>query len=312
VSETTADPVGRPLGQHEPAERPPGTGAAGRPIQLGRGAQQMVITPDGTTAYVTYRLGRYQTEYALKPVSLATGTVGKPILRASEAGPVSAVAPSMTPDGRTLYVPYWHQQKVTPISTATNTPGTPIRLPGTFSVEFSPNGRTAFVFGGGTVTPISTATNTPGRTISLGPHADQWAFTPDGKTVYVVNYATSVTPISFSTGRAGKPIPLHGVDGVADTAITPDGRTLYVTSFKGNRVIPISLATNTAGKPLNVPGEVLNIVLTPDGRTAYTYSGMAGELQIVTPISTATNTVGKPIRTAPDTEVLIPGDQNPQ
>jgi hypothetical protein len=38
---------------------------------------------------------------------------------------------------------------------------------------------------------------------------------------------------------------------------------------------------------------------------------MAGEAQIVTPISTATNTVGKPIRTAPDTEVLIPGDQNP-
>jgi DNA-binding beta-propeller fold protein YncE len=162
------------------------------------------------------------------------------------------------------------------------------------------------------VTPISTATNTPGRTINIGPHANMWAFTPDGKTVYVIDYATSVTPISFSTGRAGKPIPLHGVDGVADTAITPDGGTLYVTSLKGNRVIPISLATNTAGKPLNVPGEVLNIVLTPDGRTAYTYSGMAGEQQIVTPISTATNIVGKPIRTAPDTEVLIPGDQNPQ
>jgi DNA-binding beta-propeller fold protein YncE len=94
--------------------------------------------------------------------------------------------------------------------------------------------------------------------------------------------------------------------------MTPDGRTLYVTSLEGDRVIPISLATNTAAKPLNVPGAVLNIVITPDGRTAYTYSGMVGEPQIVTPISTATNTVGKPIRTAPDTEVLIPGDQNPQ
>ena len=288
------------------------TGAAGQPIPVGRGAQQMVITPDGTTAYLSYRLGRYQTEYALRPVSLATGTVGKPILRANEAGPVSAVAPSMTPDGRTLYVPYWHQDKVTPISTATNTPGKPVRLPGTLSVEFSPNGGTAFVSGPGMVTPISTATNTPGRTISLGPHADLWAFTPDGKTVYVVRYATSVTPISMSTGRAGKPIPLHGIRGACDIAMTPDGRTLYVTSLEGDRVIPISLATNTAAKPLNVPGAVLNIVITPDGRTAYTYSGMVGEPQIVTPISTATNTVGKPIRTAPDTEVLIPGDQNPQ
>jgi hypothetical protein len=55
---------------------------------------------------------------------------------------------------------------------------------------------------------------------------------------------------------------------------------------------------------------VLNIVITPDGRTAYVFSGEAGEQQVVTPISTATDTLGKPIRTAPNTVVLIPGDQN--
>ena len=81
--------------------------------------------------------------------------------------------------------------------------------------------------------------------------------------------------------------------------------------MKGNRVIPVSLATNTAGRPLDVTGEALSIVIMPDGRTAYVFSGMAGEGQVVTPISTATNTPGTPIRTAPDTEVLVPGDQNP-
>jgi DNA-binding beta-propeller fold protein YncE len=288
------------------------TGAAGHPIQVGRGAQQMVITPDGTTAYVTYLRGAYQTNYRLRPVSLATGKVGKPILRANEAGKVSAVAPSMTPDGRILYVPYWRQGKVTPISTATNTPGKPIRVPRTLSVEFSPNG-TAFVIGPGTVTPISTATNTPGKTVNLGPHAEVWAFTPDGKTIYAISgAATSVTPISTRTGRAGKPIALHGVHGVCDMAITPNGRTLYLGSFHANRVTPISLATNTAGKPLHVPGAPLNIVITPDGKTAYTFSAMVGPEQVVTPISTATNTVGKPIRiTGRGIEVLVPGDQNP-
>jgi hyaluronoglucosaminidase len=201
---------------------------------------------------------------------------------------------------------------VTPISTATNTPGKPIRVPRTLSVEFSPNG-TAFVIGPGTVTPISTATNTPGKTVSLGPHADVWAFTPDGKTVYAISgAATSVTPISTRTGRAGKPIALHGVHGVCDMAITPNGRTLYLGSFHANRVTPISLATNTAGKPLHVPGAPLNIVITPDGKTAYTFSAMVGPEQVVTPISTATNTVGKPIRiTGQGIEVLVPGDQNP-
>ena len=286
------------------------TGAAGQPIQVGRRARQVVITPDGRTAYVTY-ISTSGAPSTIRPVSLATGTVGTPILRAPEAK-TPWITPEITPDGRTIYVPYLRQGTVMPISTATNTVGKPIPVPGAWTIMFTPNGRTAFVTGRGTVTPISTATNTPGKTITIGPHAGSWAFAPDGKTVYVIDSGgTSVTPISMRTGRAGKPIPLHTVDGAGSMAITPDGRTLYVTSMKGNRVIPVSLATNTAGRPLDVTGEALNIVIMPDGRTAYVFSGMAGEGQVVTPISTATNTPGTPIRTAPDTEVLVPGDQNP-
>ncbi len=282
------------------------TGAAGQPVQLGRGAQQMVITPDGGTAYVTYGLGANNT---VRPVWLSAGTVGKPILRVPGAG-----ALSITPDGRTVYVPCLRLGRVTPISTATNTPGKPIPVPGAWRVVFTRNGRTAFVIGvggggrGGTVTPISTATNTPGRTITIEPLAMDLAFTPDGKTVYAVN-PTSVTPISTRTGRAGKPIPLRGADIMV---IAPNGRTGYVANLNYNRVTPISLATNTAGKPLNVTGSPLNIVITPDGRTAYAYSAMVDEKQVVTPISTATRTPGKPIRiTAPSIEVLVPGHLNP-
>jgi DNA-binding beta-propeller fold protein YncE len=283
------------------------TGAAGRPIQIGRGVHQVLITPDGTTAYVTNAGGSAST---IRPVSLATGTVGKPILRASRAS-TPWITAAMTPDGRTIYALYLRQGTVTPIATATNTPGKPIPVPKPYTVEFTPSGRTAYVIGAGTVTPISTAANTPGATIDIGRYAGDWALAPDGRTVYVVEYGgTSVTPISLRTGKAGKPIPLHGIRSIAATAITPDGRTLYVTNFKDNTVIPISLATNTAGRPLDVTGEVLNIVITPDGRTAYVFSGEAGEQQVVTPISTATDTLGKPIRTAPNTVVLIPGDQN--
>jgi DNA-binding beta-propeller fold protein YncE len=285
------------------------TGAAGQPIQLGRGAQQMVITPDGRTAYVAY-MNAGGTVSTLRAVSLVTGTVGKAILRAPEASTPWMTA-FMTPDGRTVYVPYLHQGTVMPISTATNTPGRPIPVPGAMTVVFARDGRTAFVIGKGTVTPISTATNAPGKTISIGRRADLLTFAPDGKTVYVIDLAPSVTPISTRTGRAGRPIPLNIAGGFADMEITPDGKTLYVTGLKDNEVHPISLATGTAGKPLNVTGTVLNMVLTPDGRTAYTFSGMAGAKQVVTPISTGTSTPGKPIRTARGTEVIVPGDQNP-
>jgi DNA-binding beta-propeller fold protein YncE len=287
------------------------TGAAGPPIQVGR-PQSVVITPDGRTAYLNY-IGTHQS--TVRPVSLATGTVGKPILRAP-----TALAPwitlTMAPDGRTVYVPYARAGTIIPISTATNIPGRPIAVPGTWGpVMFTRDGRTAFVIGrrkgvGETLTPISTATNTPGRAIIIEPSAGQLIVAPDGKTVYAIDFpGTSVTPISTRTGRAGKPILLHGGRGASDMVITPDGRTLYAAGQ--GWVTPVSLATGTVGKSLTVPGAPLNLVITPDGRTVYASNATVGELQLVTPISTATGAAGKPIRTsAPTIEVLVPGAQN--
>ena len=63
---------------------------------------------------------------------------------------------------------------------------------------------------GGTVTPISTATGTPGAPIPVGPvslfDGAQIAFTPGGTTAYVANFdAGTVTPVSTATNTAGPP-----------------------------------------------------------------------------------------------------------
>jgi YVTN family beta-propeller protein len=61
--------------------------------------------------------------------------------------------------------------------------------------------------GDGTVTPISTATNTAGKPIRVGHTPRAIAITPDGKTAYVVNNGSgTVTPISIVTDRADQPI----------------------------------------------------------------------------------------------------------
>jgi YVTN family beta-propeller protein len=70
---------------------------------------------------------------------------------------------------------------VSPICTATNTPGRPIkvgRLPR--AIAITPDGKTAYVvnWGAGTVTPIQTATNTPGKPITVGPYPVAIAITP--------------------------------------------------------------------------------------------------------------------------------------
>jgi DNA-binding beta-propeller fold protein YncE len=45
-------------------------------------------------------------------------------------------------------------------------------------------------------------------------------------------------------------------------AITPDGKTVYAAA--GNKVVPISTATNRPGKPIRLPyGEAGEIVTTP-------------------------------------------------
>jgi len=77
--------------------------------------EDIVITPDGRTAYVSSSEGRNRT---VTPISTATNRPGTPI-------PIAlGLITALTPDGKTLYAVAWN--KIVPISTATNTPGTPI------------------------------------------------------------------------------------------------------------------------------------------------------------------------------------------
>ena len=105
------------------------------------------------------------------------------------------------------------------------------------------------------MTPINTATNTPGQPIYLpGVGGNGFiAITPDGKTAYVTTgYPRAVIPISTATNRAGKPIQIdHNNSSGSQIAITPDGETAYVVSGP-HAVIPISTATNTAGQPIQL------------------------------------------------------------
>src|SRR5262249_57496908 len=121
------------------ATNPPGT-----PIPGGRLPYGIAITPDGKTAYVAN--GGSNT---VTPISTATNPAGKPI--PVGPGPTSI---AITPDGKTAYVADWGRGIanirasdsvfVTPISTATNRPGKPIRVGhGPPAIAITPHGKTA-------------------------------------------------------------------------------------------------------------------------------------------------------------------------
>lgn len=146
------------------------------------------------------------------------------------------------------------------------------------------------------VTPVDTVTGKALKPIPVGGNPDAIAVTPDGKTAYAVNQATStVTPIRTATNKALRPIHIPGSGGYTGViAISPNGKTAYV-AMGGTVVVPIRTADNKLLKPISTGTVtvVTSMAFTPNGRTLY-----AATYGSVVPIRTATNTAGKPIAIA--------------
>jgi YVTN family beta-propeller protein len=104
-------------------------------------------------------------------------------------------------------------------------------------------------------------------------------------TAFVANYASgTVTPVSVTTGRAGRAIPVGSRP--AAIAMTPNGRTAYAVNSGSATVTPIVTRTRKVGRPIRVGSDPRAIAITPDGRTAYVVNAGSDS---VTPIDTATN-----------------------
>jgi YVTN family beta-propeller protein len=120
------------------------TNTAGRPIHIGGFPWAVAITPDGKTAYVVDIVAHGRGPTTVIPVSTATNTPGKPIKISG-----TPVAIAITPDGKTAYI-------ATAAYIAGSCAGCPV----------------------GTVIPVSTATNTPGQPIKIGRIPQAIAITP--------------------------------------------------------------------------------------------------------------------------------------
>jgi DNA-binding beta-propeller fold protein YncE len=249
-----------------------GAGTTAKPIRVSS-AGALAMAADGRTVYVANPDGD-----TITPISTATDQPGPPIV----VGP-SPDAMAVTPDGRTVLVlTSTGATSVTPVDAVTNRLGTPVAIQGAYAVAVAPGSGTAYVLAmpdsdsqQGFVVPVHIRTSTAGTPIKVGRSPVQIAFTPNGKMAYVANYASaSVTPIRLADGRAESAIP----DGKIATrlAVSPDGTTVYLLDsniFGGlpctrppcasGRVIPIRVATNSAGKPIKVGRWPIAIAIAP-------------------------------------------------
>jgi DNA-binding beta-propeller fold protein YncE len=86
--------------------------------------------------------------------------------------------------------------------------------------------------------------------------------------------------------------------------ITPNGKTGYVAVPGNGTVVPFSVRTNTAGRPIRV-GLGVVLAVTPDGRTLYVGTLNGPTFGTVIPISTHTGTAGSPITVCDTPQAIV-------
>ena len=268
------------------------TGATLKPIPVGGNPEAIVVTPDGSRAYVLAK----EPSGLVTVISTRTGTVLKTIPVPGPFGMTTMIG--ITPNGKTVYATLG--TTIVPIRTADYKVLKPIVTGvAVTGLVFTPDGRKLYVNSwNGKVVPVSTATNTAGKPIVLPSYevgiASGLAMAPDGRTVYAASGDT-LTPISTATDKAGKPISF--AEQVAGIVISKDGRTGYVSNLGtyglAGKLFPVNLATRKILAPINLPGVASWMLLTPDGKKLYVLEQLA---YTVSAIRTATRTLAGEIK----------------
>ena len=252
------------------------TNTPGTAIPVGSGPDAIAITPNGSAAYV----GNYN-DQTVTPINLVTNTAGTPI---PVGGAPTSIA--ITPDGSTAYVGRAYESGIQ-LDLTTNSIQTGAS-PSGFASAITPDGATVV----GTspqynnVDVVNPASDT-GSTVAVLNDPEGVAITPDGSTAYVA-YSPFTTnkgallPIPLAdTSAPGTPINL-GTNSAYAVAITPDGATAFVTDLTGGNLVPVDLASGTAGAPIPLGSEGTNpiaIAITPDqAPIAHVHVTMLGDL----------------------------------
>jgi hypothetical protein len=78
-----------------------------------------------------------------------------------------------------------------------------------------------------------------------------------------VELRASIAPLTIATDSLNKQIQVpEGTAG--DMVMTASGRTPYVLTYNGSTVLPVSTATNTAGRQIKLTGAAEMLVLATD------------------------------------------------
>jgi YVTN family beta-propeller protein len=250
----------------------------------------VAITPDGAFAYVTN-----ETDGTVSVIATAGNAVVATVPVGSRPRGIA-----ISPDGQTAWVANSGDGTVSTIFTDTNTPGSPIALPGgpatsPDGIAISPDGGSVFVAqNANDVAILSAATRLPTGTVIDTSAPSRIAIGPRGGRAFVTDSgSTSVTAFNPANGALiGGPIPVGARP--SGIAVAPNGVFAYAAASDGNTVTPIATSTNAVSPSIGGFNAPTGVAIAPDGLLGYVTNSGGGN---VSSFSTATNAATASIAT---------------
>ncbi|MEU3480932.1 YncE family protein [Streptomyces sp. NPDC033754] len=267
-------------------------------FSIGGGPDQVAVTPDGATLYVSNAFK------VVSVIDIVNKSIIKTIKFEQKDPPDILFGMAMAPDGKRVYVAVQHAfggDKVSVIDTASKEITGAISVSTPEQVAVSSNSKRVYVGGKGGVSVINAVTDKVIDTISLDERPYAMALTPNDKRAYVTAFSGHVSVINIAKRKVARTIPDAGPLGLA---ISPDGKRAYATGvdthLEQGRVSVIDTATDKViatvligeRRPSGPFFRPTHVAITPDGKRAYvtgSYEGKGSKSGTVFAIDTTTN-----------------------
>jgi DNA-binding beta-propeller fold protein YncE len=226
------------------------SGKVTKKAEVGLEPDAVAVTPDGSTALVANFGDNTVTE-----VQLPAMTVGHTIAVGGQP-----VAIAVTPDGTQALVANFQDGTLTPVALPTLSTRPPVPVgPEPVAVAIASSGTVALVAGfqTGSVTPVALPSLTPEEQIPVGANASGILIPVRSQTAWV-SAGDGVTPVSFTSGQVGTPIP---VAGPATCIAAGAAQTAWVCT-SNSRLVEVDLAMGTVVRTVNLTGIPAAIAVT--------------------------------------------------
>lgn len=280
-------------GDHKAAFVEPETFSIVARVDTGRGPHEVVVSPDGDTAFVS-NYGGWRSDRPAGPPRLEPGnTISVIDTRARAVRATWNLGEYRLPhglalssDGRRLLVTAEGKQALVELDAEKGSVEKVWSIAQHVShmVAVTPDGSRAYVanVASGSVTVLDRRSG-KARTVTTGDGSEGLALSPGGGEVWVADRAAdAISIVDTATGDVAATVPSGGRFPIR-LAFAPDGATVWVSNANSSTVTALDARTRAVVASIDVPANPIGLAFRPDGARLYVACSGANLLAEIDP-----------------------------